>query len=59
MLLRHVFCYPGSQQQKINSLETRRVSPIDRSPSTAEAPLMGKILPFSKMAVTFELLMLF
>ena len=37
------------QQQK-----TRRGSPIDRRPSTAEAPPIGEIGPFSKMALTFE-----
>ena len=34
--------------------ETRRGSPVDRRPSTAEAPPIAKIHPFSKMAVTFE-----
>ena len=34
--------------------ETRRGSPVDRRPSTAEAPPIVKIHPFSKMAVTFE-----
>ena len=34
--------------------KTRRGSPVDRRPSTAEAPPIGKIHPFSKMAVTFE-----
>ena len=33
---------------------TRRGSLVDRRPSTAEAPPIGKINPFSKMAVTFE-----
>ena len=37
--------------------ETRQGSPVDRRPSTAEAPPIGKIHPFSKMAVTFEPLM--
>ena len=39
--------------------KTRRGSPVDRRPSTAEAPPIGKIYPFSKMAVTFEPLMRF
>ena len=34
--------------------QTRRGSPVDCRPSTAEAPPIGKIHPFSKMAVTFE-----
>ena len=34
--------------------QTRRGSPIDRRPSTAEAPPRGKIHPFSKMTVTFD-----
>ena len=34
--------------------KTRRGSPVDRRPSTAEAPPTGEIHPFSKMAVTFE-----
>ena len=38
---------------------TRRGSPVDRRPSTAEAPPIGKIHPFSKKAVTFEPLMRF
>ena len=33
---------------------SRRGSPVDRRPSTAEAPPTGEIHPFSKMAVTFE-----
>ena len=41
----------------LNILNTRRGSPVDRTPSTAEAPLIGKIHHFSKMAVTFEPLM--
>ena len=39
--------------------KTRRGSPVDHRPSTAEAPPTGKIHPFSKMAVTFEPLMRF
>ena len=35
-------------------LLTRRGSPVDRRPSTAEAPPKGEIHPFSKMAITFE-----
>ena len=38
---------------------TRRGSAIDRRPSTAEAPPIGKIYPFSKMAVTFKPVMRF
>ena len=38
---------------------TRRGSPVDRRPSAAEAPPVGKIDPFSKMTVTFEPLMVF
>ena len=34
--------------------ETRWCSPVDSRPSTAEAPPIGKIHPFSKMAATFE-----
>ena len=34
--------------------QTRRSSPVYRRPSTAEAPPIGKIHPFSKMSVTFE-----
>ena len=34
--------------------QTRWGSPGDRRPSTAEAPPIGKIHPFSKMALTFE-----
>ena len=37
--------------------ETRRGSPVDRRPSTAEAPPIGKIRHFSQTAVTFEPLM--
>ena len=40
-------------------IKTRRGSPFDRRPSTAEAPPIGKIHPFSKMAVTFEPVMRF
>ena len=35
-------------------LHTKRGSPVDRKPSTAEAPAIGKIQPFSKVAVTLE-----
>jgi hypothetical protein len=35
-------------------VKTRRGSPVDRRPSTAEAPPIGKIHPFRKMDVTFE-----
>ena len=35
-------------------LKTRRGSPIDRRPSTAETPPIGQIYPFNEMAVTFE-----
>ena len=41
-----------NKQVKVN--QTRRGSPVDRRPSTAEAPITGEIHPFSKMAVTFE-----
>ena len=37
--------------------EKKRVSPVDRRPSTAEAPPIGKIHPFSKIAVTLEPIM--
>ena len=30
------------------AIKTRRSSPVDRRPSTAEAPPIGKIYPFSK-----------
>ena len=39
--------------------KTRRGSPVDRRPSTAEAPPKGQIYPFSKMAVPFEPVMRF
>ena len=48
---------PPSQNMlhKLQFLQkTRRGSPVDRRPSTAEAPPRGEIYPFSKMAVTFE-----
>ena len=35
------------------------VGPIDNRPSTAEAPPIGKIHPFSKIAVTLEPVMQF
>ena len=35
-------------------LYTRLGSPIDCRPSTAEAPPIGKIRPFSKITVTLE-----
>ena len=35
-------------------VKTRQGSLVDRRPSTAEAPPIGKIHSFSKMAVTFE-----
>ena len=38
-------------------VQTRRGSPVDRRPSTAEAPPIGKLYPFSKMAIAFEPLM--
>ena len=37
-----------------DQLKTRRGSPVDRRPSTTEAPQRGEIHPFSKMTVTFE-----
>ena len=40
-------------------LRTRQGSPVNRRPSTAEAPPIGKIRPFSELAVTFEPLMEF
>ena len=33
------------------------VGPVDNTPSTAETPPIGKIHPFSKIAVTLELVM--
>ena len=39
--------------------ETRRGSPIDRRTSAAEAPPIGKIPPFNKIAVTLEPVMQF
>ena len=36
---------------------TKRGSSVDRRPSTDEARPIGKIHPFSKMAITFEPLM--
>ena len=38
----------------IKTTKTRRDSPVDCRPSTAEAPQRFKIHPISKMAVTFE-----
>ena len=38
-------------------IETRRGSPVDRRISTAEAPPIGKVHPFSKIAVTLETVM--
>ena len=35
-------------------MKTRRGSPVDGRPSTDEAPLIGKINPFSKIAVTLN-----
>ena len=35
-------------------LKTRRGSPVDNRLSIAEAPPIGKINPFSKIAVTLE-----
>ena len=35
------------------------VGPVDDRPSTAEAPPIGKIQPFSKIAVTLEPVMRF
>ena len=46
-----VSCY---HDLRVIPRQTRRGSPIDRRPSTAEAPPIGKIHPTSKMAVTFE-----
>ena len=45
--------------QRANNVgvKTRRGSPVDRRPSTAETPPIGKIRHVSKMAVTFEPLM--
>ena len=40
-------------------LKTRRGSPVNRRPPTAEAPPIGQIYAFSKMAVTFEPMMQF
>ena len=42
---------------KPKPLQIRRASPVDHRPSTDEASPIGKIHPFSKMAVTFEPLM--
>ena len=56
------FNLPGHSlsDMKVTILEkTRRGSPVDRRPSTAEAPPKAKIHPFSKMAVTVEPLMRF
>ena len=39
--------------------KTRRGSSVDNRPSTAEAPPIGKIHPFSKIDVTFEPVMQF
>ena len=40
-------------------MKTRRGSLVDCRPSTAEAQPVGKIHPFSKIAVTLESLMRF
>ena len=37
-------------------VKTRLGSPVDRRPFTTEAPPIGKIFPFIKMAVTLELI---
>ena len=39
--------------------KSRRGSPVDCRPSTAEAPLIGKIHPFIKIDVTLEPVMQF
>ena len=36
-------------------LHSKRRSPVDRQPSTAEVPPTGKIHPVSKIAVSLEL----
>ena len=46
-----------SVNQSINDLDG--VGPVDNRPSTAEAPPIGKIHPFSKMGVTHEPVMQF
>ena len=57
-LLNVEFAVKCSEGQR-KYLKTRPGSPVDRKPSTAEAPPIGKINPFSKMAVNFQTLMQF
>ena len=59
-------CYPSPNKENYINLppspsqkKTRRGSPVDRRPSTAEDPPIGKINPLSKMAVIIEPLMWF
>ena len=40
-------------------IKTRWGSPVDCRPSSAEAPPIGRIYPFSKIAVTLEPVMQF
>ena len=42
------------QYPPAGTLENRRGSPIDRRPSTDEAPPIGTIHPFSKITITLE-----
>ena len=51
---RDVFVFLITDHAYIAFEKTRRGSPVDRRPSTAEAPPTGEIHPFSKIAVTFE-----
>ena len=42
------------RRTKTQQMETRRGSPVDRRPSTAEAPPIGKNHQFSKIAASLE-----
>ena len=46
-------------EQDISGRKLDGVGPVDNRPSTAEAPPIGKIHPFSKIAVTLEPVMQF
>ena len=46
-------------QEHGKAFKTRQGSPVDRTPSTADAPPLGKIHPFIKIVVTLEPVMQF
>ena len=51
--------HPQGLNYILIGFKTRRGSPVDRRPSTVEAPPVGKIHPFSKIALTLESVMWF